>query len=139
MLGVFSMRPGHFATHCSNGSYLSPARLLTRGTALARRLLWFDPSEVGTELQGWGGLAMRTAIRPIDYYETRNLGTACQLVTLPRTECSHQAPCRHVALKCWQAPCERWSFRLDRFAVHANRHRRQQQLLAIAAGVEEAL
>ncbi len=79
---------------------------------------------------------MRTAIRPIEYHETCSVGGARPLVTLPRTECSHQTPRRHAAPKRWQTPRERWSFRLDRFTVQANWHRRQQQLLSIAAGLE---
>jgi len=82
---------------------------------------------------------MRTAIRPIEYHETCSVGGACPLLTLPRTECSHQTPRRRTALKRWQTPRERWSFRLDRFAVHANWHRRQQLLPSIAAGSEEAV
>ena len=66
---------------------------------------------------------MRSALRPCEFYQTERAGSAPLLAALPRGEWAHQplyrrgGERRHVK----RFECRR-PFRIDRFAVHAERH-----------------
>jgi len=64
---------------------------------------------------------MRTAIRPIEFYETQAQGITCLLAALPRTECCHQPLRQRINPRRRQRPA---AFRLGRVAMHDLWHRR---------------